>query len=74
MLFAGSIAYAWACVAFKTLPLPRVSGGIFIVWLFGGAILSIVVARKASRWWYAGTAFYLLTYLAIVVGEYVFEF
>jgi hypothetical protein len=53
--------------------MPRVSGAIFILWLFGGAALSTVVARKTSRWWYAVTVFYLFTYLAIVVGEYLFE-
>jgi membrane protein implicated in regulation of membrane protease activity len=67
------MAYAWACIAFKIMPMPRVSGAIFILWLFGGAALSTVVARKTSRWWYAVTVFYLFTYLAIVVGEYLFE-
>jgi hypothetical protein len=58
---------------FRRLPTPHMSGNVFMVWFIGGAVLSVVIARRVSRWWYLLTAAYALTYVAIAVGEYLLE-
>jgi hypothetical protein len=72
-LLAASILYSWLCVVFRCLPTPRMSEAVFIAWFVGGAVVSVVVARRVSRWWYFVTGAFALTYIAIIVGEYLLE-
>ena len=59
--------------AIRSLPVPVVSGWVFVLMYAGAIGLSVLAGRLASRWWYVLTVLFVLSTILLVIGEYLWE-
>ncbi len=65
--------YVWLGLIFHSVPLPRVSGAVFLFGLFGSAALSIAAGWRGSKWWYLVTACFGASLVLLWIGEFLIE-